>query len=100
MAKLKMLKFPKKPKRSASLEQKQKYLIKRKEIEQENKRRESLNKESDRLSTVISGLPGSYKVLPSGFSVKHIRKSKVGKRKAAKTAKAKTTRKRTRKRKK
>lgn len=99
MAKLKMLKYPKKPKRSASLEQKQKYLIKRKEIEKENKRRESLNKESERLSTVISGLPGSYKVLPSGFSVKHIHKRKAGKRKAS-PAKAKTSRKHTHKRKK
>ncbi len=85
MAKLKMLKLPKKPKRSASLETKQKYLAKVREIQKQNQHRHKINQDSERLSKVIAGI-GSATVLPSGFSSKVIRASK-SRRKKTGTAK-------------
>ncbi|MEO5681452.1 MAG: hypothetical protein ABIQ88_02360 [Chitinophagaceae bacterium] len=89
MSKLKMLKLPKKPKRSASLESKQKFLAKVREIQHQNQKRHKLNVDSERLSKVIAGI-GSISVLPSGFSARSIRPSKARKAKSgAKKSKAK-----------
>lgn len=99
MSKLKMLKLPKKPKRSASLETKQKFLAKVKEIQHQNAKRHKLNQDSERLSKVIAGI-GSVSVLPSGFSARVIRPSKSRKKsghaKPKKAAKKKAARKRKR----
>lgn len=56
MAKLKMLKFPKKPKLSASVQAKENWLKRAAEIKKENARRERENKRSEELSKKISGL--------------------------------------------
>jgi hypothetical protein len=56
MAKLKPKKYPKKPKASASVEVKKRYIDKVKTIEKENADREKRNKESERLSKVIAGI--------------------------------------------
>jgi len=56
MAKLKMLKYPKKPKTSASNATKENYLKKVAEIDKENKRREAENKKGDALSKRIAGI--------------------------------------------
>ena len=82
MAKLKMLKLPKKPKASASLEAKQKYLHRVKAIQSENQKRHKINQESERLSKVIAGI-GSVTVRPSGFSSRVVRKSKSKRKKSA-----------------
>lgn len=55
MAKLKMLKAPKKPKRSASIETKENWLKKVAEVKKENARRVALNKKSEELSKKIAG---------------------------------------------
>ena len=57
MAKLKMLKMPKKPKLSASVEAKENWLRKAAEVKKENARRASENKRSSELSKKIA----SYK---------------------------------------
>ena len=49
MAKLKMLKYPRKPKQSASIATKERYLARVKEIDRENLRRKAANKRSDDL---------------------------------------------------
>lgn len=91
MAKLKMLKLPKRPKApskpsaSASLSSKQaylrrvkdirdKYYAKCKEVQKENAHRDKTNKESERLSKVISGI----EVFPSSFTAKNIRLPRPG----------------------
>lgn len=56
MAKLKMKKYPKKPKASASVAVKENYLKRRKDVEKENNRRKNLNKKSEALTKKISGL--------------------------------------------
>ncbi|MDR1544463.1 MAG: hypothetical protein LBS50_08680 [Prevotellaceae bacterium] len=56
MAKLKMLKYPRKPKTMASVASKEKYLVRCKEIDKENGRRKSENKKSEDLSKKIAGL--------------------------------------------
>lgn len=127
MAKLKMLKMPKapklpkKPSASASLRSKQAYIAKVKELQakhrakvaaiiHENKKRENANKESAKLSQVISGISGvelfatGYKAvnrrLPrpgakiNGVGKKRKSPKKTAKRKATKTAKRKTTKRR------
>lgn len=58
MAKLKMKKYPKKPKASASVATKQRYLDKVKEIDKENARRKTENKKSDELTKKISAVSG------------------------------------------
>lgn len=54
MAKLKMLRLPKRPKQSASVEAKQNWLKKADEIKRENARRAQENKKSADLSRKIS----------------------------------------------
>lgn len=100
MAKLKLLKLPKvpklpkKPKQSASVEVKKNWLrrvqdakakheAKKRAVMAENKKRTSLNKESDRLSSVISGISG-VKVFNSGFSTRVVRKKPATKKAAPK----------------
>jgi len=56
MAALKLKKYPKKPKASASVATMQNYLKKRGEIDKENKRRKSENKKATDLRKKISGL--------------------------------------------
>lgn len=55
MAKLKMLRMPKKPKASASIESKENWLKRVAEIKKENAKRASLNKKSAELSKRIAG---------------------------------------------
>lgn len=64
MGKLKYIKLPKKPKASASITVKEKYLAKVKEIQSENLRRKKENDRSDTLSKQIAGING-LTVLPS-----------------------------------
>lgn len=54
MAKMKMLKAPKKPKRSASIESKENWLKRVAEIKKENAKRVALNKKSEELSKKIA----------------------------------------------
>lgn len=56
MAKLKMLKLPKKPKASASVKTMENYLKRVSEVQKENRRRESENKKADTLRKKISGI--------------------------------------------
>lgn len=56
MAKLKMLKYPRKPKQSASIATKERYLARVKEIDRENLRRKAANKRSDDLSKKIASV--------------------------------------------
>ena len=55
MAKLKILKAPKRPKKSASIETKENWLKKVAEVKKENARRVALNKKSEELSKKIAG---------------------------------------------
>lgn len=55
MAKLKMLKFPKKPKASASVASKENWLKRAQNVKKENARRASVNKRSEELSKKIAG---------------------------------------------
>lgn len=64
--KLKMLKMPKKPKRSASIATKEKWLAKVKAVRDENNRRQKLNDRAEALSATISGVDSTY-VLPTGY---------------------------------
>lgn len=54
MAKLKMLKLPKKPKLSASMATKERWLARANEIKKENARRIAMNKRSMELSKKIA----------------------------------------------
>lgn len=113
MSKLKMLKMPKapkvpaKPKQTASLETKQRWLQRVKDlkakfqkqievVKKENAHRAKVNNESERLSKVISGV-SKLEVFPRGFSVKSLRSSgskrKKSKAKPAKKAAKKTAKK-------
>lgn len=56
MAKIKMLKYPRKPKASASIESKENYLKRVKEIDKENAKRKAFNKKSEDLSKKIAGV--------------------------------------------
>lgn len=56
MAKLKMKKYPKKPKANASVTVKENYLDKVKEIDKENAHRKAENKKSDTLTKKIAGI--------------------------------------------
>ena len=83
MAKLKMKPFPKKPKASASVETKKRYLDRVREIVAENKKRASTNAESDRLTKVIAGLnPKSSAVRVSTAKRKVAAKKKPAKKAA------------------
>ena len=55
MAKLKMLKMPKKPKMSASVETKENWLKRAADVKKENERRKRENKRSEELSKKIAG---------------------------------------------
>lgn len=56
MAKLKMIKYPKKPKTTASIESKERYLARVREIDKENAKRKLQNKKSEELSKKIAGI--------------------------------------------
>lgn len=56
MAKLKMLKYPKKPKATASASVKENWIKRAKEVDKENARRKTENAKSDRLTKTISGM--------------------------------------------
>ena len=56
MAKLKMIKYPKKPKTTASIESKERYLARVREIDKENAKRKAENKKSEELSKKIAGI--------------------------------------------
>ena len=56
MAKLKLKKYPKKPKASASVAVKERYLKRIAEIDKENRSIESRNKKSEQLSKRIAGI--------------------------------------------
>lgn len=60
MAKLKMKSYPKKPKVSASVAVKERYLAKCKEIDKENQRRKAENAKSDKLTKAIAGIGRAY----------------------------------------
>ena len=96
MAKLKMLKLPKKPKANASLETMRKYVAKVKEIRATNEHRHKINKEAESMKKVIAGI-GSTSVLPSSFKSYELRSpNKKGPKKHASvsgTAKRKTAKK-------
>ncbi|MBQ0153829.1 MAG: hypothetical protein KBS70_03485 [Bacteroidales bacterium] len=61
MAKLKMMKMPKAPKATASVEAKQGYLKRLAEVKKENRRREAINKKSDMLSAKIAKARASFR---------------------------------------
>lgn len=56
MAKLKMLKYPKKPKASASVATMERYIERTKEIDKENAKRKTQNSKADGLRKKISGM--------------------------------------------
>lgn len=88
-----MKKYPKKPKASASLDTKKKYLAKVKDIDSENKARHKENVESEKLSKQIAGIG-------SATSTRSVRVSAPKKRKSvAKTSKRKAAKKTTKRRK-
>ena len=60
MAKVKMKKYPKKPKPSASLEVKERYLKRVSEIDKENAKRKAMQKKSEALSKRIAGIGRAY----------------------------------------
>jgi hypothetical protein len=60
MAKLKMLRYPKKPKASASVATMERYLDKIRDIDKENRAREATNRKQETLRNKISGI-GSTK---------------------------------------
>ena len=80
MAKLKMLKAPKKPARSASVATKEKYIAKVHAIRKENQSRAAMNNHSAKLDKVIAGI-GSVSVMPSQFKSVNIRSRHAGGRK-------------------
>ena len=61
MAKLKIMKMPKAPKATASVEVKQAYLKRLADAKKENRRREALNKKSDMLSAKIAKARASFR---------------------------------------
>ena len=56
MAKLKMLKYPKKPKQSASAATLERYIARCKEIDKENGKRKSSNSKLDSLKKRVAGI--------------------------------------------
>ena len=56
MAKLKMKRYPKKPKQSASVQVMQRYLDRCREIDKENAKRKSENSKADGLRKRIAGI--------------------------------------------
>lgn len=68
MARLKYLKLPKKPKSSASVAVKQRFLEKVKAIKNANNERARINAENDKLTKQIAGISGTD-VAPKAFAV-------------------------------
>lgn len=60
MAKLKMVKMPKAPKASASVETKQAYLKRLADAKKENRRRDAINRKSDMLTAKIAKARASF----------------------------------------
>ncbi len=60
MAKVKLLKYPKKPKASASIESKERYLKRVSEIDKENNRRKALKKKDEALTKRIGSVGRAY----------------------------------------
>jgi len=56
MAKLKMKKYPKKPKASASVDTLERYIDKTKEIDRENAKRKAINSKLETLKKKVSGI--------------------------------------------
>ena len=78
--KLKFKKYPKKPKKSASIHVKERYLSKCKEIDAENKKRISDYKKSHELDKQISGLDKVMKTKHTTYVVySRKRARKIGK---------------------
>jgi len=93
MAKLKMLKYPKKPKQSASVDVLENYLRKVKEVDQENARRKKDNDRREKLAKQVAALrPGKSRVSVGTSRRKKAAVSGV-KRKKATAAKRATKRK-------
>lgn len=88
MAKLKMMKLPKKPKASASVAVKQAFLHKVAEVKRENQRRHSENMKSEALAKQISKISAAS-VRPGARSV-----HTGGKRRKKSTAKKSRSKKR------
>jgi hypothetical protein len=86
MAKLKMLKLPKKPKAAASIAVKERYLAKVEALKKENQRRKGINDYAKKLDAQISGI-GSAAVLPNRFAAFSKRKKKKASGPKKKTAK-------------
>ena len=61
MAKLKMKKYPKKPKQNASVAVKENYVKRFHEVTKENNRRKALNKKGETLSKKIAGMRPGHK---------------------------------------
>lgn len=60
MAKLKMIKLPKAPKASASVQAKERWLMRVNEIKKENAKRAALNKKSEDLTKKIQSVRSSW----------------------------------------
>lgn len=60
MAKLKMVKMPKAPKASASVETKQAYLKRLADAKKENRRRDAINRKSEMLTAKIAKARASF----------------------------------------
>jgi hypothetical protein len=93
MAQLKMLKLPKRPRASASIATKEKYLAKVDAIKKENQRRKGLNDYGKKLDAKISGI-GSATVLPNRFGAFSKRKKKAGGAKKKASGKRKSSKRR------
>ncbi|MCL2597983.1 MAG: hypothetical protein FWD66_10125 [Paludibacter sp.] len=61
MARLKMLRFPPKPRISASVAQKERYLERVRDIEKQNSERTKLNKKSEELDKKIAAIKGQFR---------------------------------------
>ena len=60
MARVKLIKYPKKPKVSASLETKERYLKRVSEIDKENNKRKAMKKRSEALTKRITSIGRAY----------------------------------------
>jgi hypothetical protein len=93
MAKLKMLKAPKKPKGNASAATMENYLRKVADTKKINTQRAQENAKTERLKKAISGIKPSD-VLPGGRSVGGVKKRRTTKKAAPKKAAKKTAKRR------
>jgi len=95
MARLKLLKLPKKPKANASAGVLERYIAKANEIKKENIRRIRFNEKVDKLRKQVAGIGATY-VTPNRYSAVSIPKKKKTTTAKRKTTKRKTTTKRRR----